>query len=941
MKKLGRPVWLALSSSVIALCAVPGTASAQANADDDVTQPLEEVVTIGTRRQGRTAVDTAVPIDVFGQEELDSVPSDDMLDIIKTLVPSFQVGRLPLNDGSSFIRPPTLRGLTSDKTLVLVNGKRRHRAALVQLGGFGSHGPDLATIPSIAIRSVEVLRDGAAAQYGSDAIAGVMNFNLKNAAEGGEVRLQTGAYTTGEEAEEWLGSLNIGLPIGNAGFINASVEISDGQPTSRGFPYEIGIAGSGLNPQQSALVEGTFDILADDGATVVFADQQRFGPDALTEIWSPTGQLISIVPGSDGIPDDTDTRYRDNICNAEVGQPNSCLTQIWGMPDRDAIRSFINAGYDINESMSLYAWANYSDSNSNTGFFHRRPGVSQLQLLRTEDGAIYNPRDRYPAGFTPRFFGNVIDSSFTGGIRGEWDNGMAYDFSGRYGNNEITYDIANTLNPSIGPGSPTRFRPGTLVNEETEFNADFSIPVEMGNLDVNVAFGLAYRDEGYDVEAGDEPSFRIGPYAAVDPHNFEITDDEVLAGENTNWFGAGLAAGCYIPGQQGTAYFGAGAAPGADVAGGQFCTAGDPIYSVVPVGSNGFPGYGPQFTSQYDRDSYAVYIDLESDITDNFLLNFAGRYEDYSDFGDNFSFKFAGRYIVNDALTVRGSLGTGFRAPTGGQISTTNVSTRIADDGSPVAEGIFPPGGDIASVFGGQPLDAETSEQATLGIGLTPNDNLTLTLDYYYIKLEDRIVLSSNFVVGPDELAQLIALGVPGAETIAQVSFFANDVETETQGFDLVANYNWDWNLGNTGVDLALNYNETDVTEPGQFLNAETVFDEENDLPQLRANLTARHIWENDTTFTLRANYYGESENTADPTLTSTQTFGAVTQFDADVTFNIAQNYRLTIGGTNIFDELPDVGTGSDFCCGQPYRTSDPADWMGPFWYVRASFQWD
>ena len=946
MKFICKPVLLTVASAILAFVALPASvAVAQEGADEAV----EEIVTIGTRRKGRSAVDTAVPIDVFNQEELDSVASDDMLDIIKTLVPSFQVGRLPLNDGASFIRPPTLRGLDSDKTLVLVNGKRRHRSALVRLGDFGAHGPDLATIPGIAVKSVEILRDGAAAQYGSDAIAGVMNFNLKDAAEGGEVRVQMGSFSDEDTAQEWLASLNVGAPLGENGFINVSLEVSEAEPTSRGRPYEITIEDSGLTPQESALTSGQFDVLDYTGATL-FSQQDRWGPDALTEIWSPDGRLISLIEGSDGMWDDRDTRYQDNICNAEIGQGN-CLTQIWGMPDRDAIRSFVNAGYDLGNA-ELYAFANYSDSNSNTGFFHRRPGVSQLQILRTPDGGIYNPRDRYPAGFTPRFFGNVRDWSFTGGVRGEFNNGMSYDFSGRTGSDEITYDIFNTMNPSMGPRSPRGFRPGTLVNEETEFNAEFAKSLDFGWAnDVNLAFGFSFRDEAYDIEQGGAQSWEIGPYASVDPWNFEITDAEVTAGTNSNWFGAGLAAGCYIPGTQGTPYFGAGPAPGADDGlsepmdpqPAQYCTAGDPIYSVTPVGSNGFPGYGPTFSSQYDRDSWAVYVDLESDITDAFLLNVAGRFEDYSDFGDNFSFKVAARYTVSDTLTLRGSVGTGFRAPTGGQISTVNVSTRIADDGSPVAEGIFPPGGDIASVFGAVPLDAETSNQGTFGIGLEPTDNLTLTLDYYFIELEDRITLSSDFTVGPAELAELIALGVPGAETIAQVSFFANDVTSETSGIDFVANYNMDWGGGNSAISLAANWNDTEITKPGQYLDNEDTFNAENELPDFRANVTFRHTWAENINLMLRANYYGESKfaSNSDFSVEAPQTFGSLTQFDVDLTYDVSDNLRLTIGGNNIFDELPDIATGSEFCCGQIYRTSDPADWMGPYWFVRGSVQWD
>lgn len=911
MKKLSGPAWLAISTSVFALGALPATAVAQSGADDEA---VEEIITLGTRRQGRTAIDTAVPIDVFNQEELDSVSSDDLIDVVRTLVPSFNVSRQPISDGSSFVRPPQMRGLDSDKTLVLVNGKRRHRAALVVLGGFGSHGPDLATIPSIALKSVEVLRDGAGAQYGSDAIAGVLNFNLKDANEGGEARLQVARYTEDDNATQYLGALNFGFGSDNS-FVNTSIEIADGEPTSRGTFYDGTIGSSGLTPNEATMVEGLFD--HDNNPAT--PDQLRFGPDALTEVLDANGNLLSLVRASDGIPDDQDPRYRENICEAEVGQPNSCLTQVWGDPDRDSIRMFVNAGIDLNNSTQLYGWANYSDSNSNTSFFHRDPDVAQLAPIRLQNGTIYNPRDRYPSGFTPRFFGNVIDQSLTAGVKGEWDNGMSYDFAGRYGENRIKYNIRNTINPSLGPASPTKFRPGSLINEETEFTADFSKGFDVFQNGLNFAFGVSYRDEGYTIKPGDDASAAVGPYGAADPWDFETTQEEANNGAN------GGVIGCRIPGQEAV---------------GSLCIAGDPINTPVPVGSNGFPGYGDQFITDYSRDSYAIYGDLESDITDNFLLNVAARFEDYSDFGNNFSWKVAGRYRFSEAFTVRGSVGTGFRAPTGGQISTVNVSTRIADDGTPVAEGIFPPADPVSSIFGGAELTDETSTQYTVGLAATPMDNLTITLDYYFIGLDDRIVLTSQFDVGPDEVAQLEALGVPGAATIAQVRFFTNDVDTETQGIDLVASYNWDWTAGNSSLAIAANWNDTEVTDPGQYLNAEGVFDEENGLPSARANITFRHTWENDVTFSLRANYYGDYKNVNDSDFDPPpQRFGAVTQMDFDVTWDINDTFRLTVGGNNIFDELPDVAI-SEACCGRIVASGSVMDWQGPQYFVRGSINW-
>jgi len=296
-------VWFALTASMFVVATF---APCNALAQQEVVNTLEEVVVVGTRRQGRTAVESAVPVDVFNQEDLDSISSDDMLDVIEKLVPSFIV---PLDgaDGASFIRLPQLRGLSGDKVLVLINGKRRHRAALVRLSGDGANGPDLATIPSIAVKSIEVLRDGASALYGSDAIAGVINFNLRDTAEGGEIRLQASQYTDGNE-RGYLLSFNQGVDLGGKGFINISAELSDNEPTSRGTFYTLG----GFTPSEVAQVSGFFD---HDGNPAT-PDQERFGPDALTEVYDPlTGAFVTITRGGDGIPDDTDWRYsHSHIC---------------------------------------------------------------------------------------------------------------------------------------------------------------------------------------------------------------------------------------------------------------------------------------------------------------------------------------------------------------------------------------------------------------------------------------------------------------------------------------------------------------------------------------------------------------------------------------------------------------------------------------------------
>ena len=942
MKNFIKPAWLAITSVLLALGALPTSVSAQ-GADEAV----EEIVTIGTRRAGRTALDTAVPIDVFNQEDLDSVSSSDMLDVIKTLVPSFNVGRVPIGDGATMIRPPQLRGLDADKTLVLINGKRRHRAALVNLGGFGAHGPDLATIPAIALKSVEVLRDGASALYGSDAIAGVMNFNLRDSAEGGEIRMQHGVYADtaggpgygafgardsleGQGGEkDYKVQLNFGMPLTEDGFMNVSAELYGAQGTSRGGRYEGGIQGwgSGQKPKEAADFPGG---MYDHDGIASTAEVFRAGPDALTHVYettttgaNPQGTLLTIRNSSDGIPDDPDFRYRDNLCNSEIGA-GDCNEMTWGEPTRDGKRVFVNSGVTLSDSSEAYAFFNYSDTNADGSFYHRRPGISQFKLSRDETGRIFNPRDRYPGGFTPRFHGNVIDQSFTGGIRGDV-NGWNYDFTARTGENEIRYILDNTINPSMGAASPQTFRPGNLINDEFAINMDFSKEFDVGMAnDMNVAFGLEWREEGYEIVKGDTPSWTIGPYAAQDPHNFDVTATEAAADGETR------VAGCYIPGLAAT--------PGTQ------CDSADPIFNALPVGSNGFPGYPAAYTGKYSRDSYAAYVDLEVDVTDEFLVNVAGRYEDFSDFGDNFSAKIASRYTVSDAITVRASAGTGFRAPTPGQISTKNVSTRIDPNGQPVAEGIFPATNPLTAYLGAKPLDAETSTQFTLGLSATPTDNLVITLDYYFVELEDRIVLSSDFAITTAVQDALTAAGIPFQSDIAQVSYFTNDLTSETSGVDLVVTYNMDWSGGNTTLSLAGNWNDTEIKDrvnrgtteaPVYFINDESKYDNENGDPSYRMNVSARHTTGNDVTYSLRGNLYGPYKNAANSSLASIQEYGRVLQWDTDVSWDLSDEYRLTFGINNIFDTMPDRDTIGETCCGRTYRSDSVMDWQGTYYYVR------
>ena len=856
-----------------AALAAPIAVAAQQPAD---TGFIEEVVTVGTRTVGRTVTDSPVPVDVFNQDELESVgASADLTDVISKLVPSFNVGREPISDGATFVRPPNLRGLDSDKTLVLVNGKRRHRAALVRLGGFGSHGPDLAAIPVIALRSVEVLRDGAGAQYGSDAIAGVLNFNLKQTSEGVDLQLHSGGYPDGGNDHRAAG--HFGVRIGGEGFINFSGEYASASGTSRGGRYDLALpGGSGLTPYEASLVEADTD---GDGVA------DRFGPDVFTEVRDADGRLLSLVAGADGVPDDSTPRFREHLRNPE---------QVWGEPERIDRKLLVNAAVPLGPDREAYGFANWRNYDANGSFFYRRPGVTQLLPVRLADGSIHDPRDRFPGGFTPRFFGRVRDLGLTGGIRGAMQNDLLWDLSVRTGENEIQYTLVNTWNPSLGPDSPTEFRPGDLVTDEWSVNADFSYALDtrlVGAL--NIAFGFEFREEGYELREGDPASYEPGPFASVDPFNFEVTQAEVDADPDD----ALTAVECRIPGQE---------RPGP-------CIPGDPINNALAVGSNGFPGYSPEFTTAFDRDSRAVYVDFEADVSDRLLLGVAGRLEHYHGFGRNFSWKVAGNYAFNDTASLRASAGTGFRAPTPGQISTTNVSTRINDAGVPVAEGIFPAAHPVSAFFGAEPLDAEESTQFTLGLAATPLSRLTVSVDYYFIELRDRIVLSSDFRYRPrTRWPRCRRWALQGAHSIAQVSFFNNDLDTRTRGIDLVATYAIDSGAGLTEFSASLNRNETEVTEipvridrhgnPFSFVNEEDVFDTENALSKLQGVFSVRHWWER---FDLmgRAHWYGDyrhanSANFADPG--NVQHFGGKILLDLQAAWRFRDNYTVTLGGLNV-----------------------------------------
>lgn len=770
---------------------------------------IEEIIVTGTRVANRTATESLAPIDVLGTGDLEKQAYTDTNDILRTLVPSFNVSRNGISDGSTFVRPPTLRGLPPDQTLILVNGKRRHRSALVQLSGgalaAGAQAPDLSQIPTIAIKQVEVLRDGAAAQYGSDAIAGVMNFQLKDASEGGSASIQYGSTYEGD-GDNAKFAANVGLPLGPNGFFNISAEYSQGDPTNRGV-------------------------------------QDPRAPAAKKD-----------------------------------------LAMNWGDPDSEATRVFINSGIDLTDTASIYLFGNYGASKANGSFYYRpndrSHGVTGPVMPVAGDPNGFSFGEWFPTGFTPRFYGDVKDASIVGGFKHELESGLTYNIGGSFGRSQIDYDLKNTVNPSLGPASPREFYVGRLVQEEENLNVDLSYPVEIGwATPLNIAVGTEFRRELYEIGPGDTASYTVGPYAS-------FTD--VLSGQP----------------------------------------------AALPIGSNGYPGFRPEDSGEFKRDNIAFYVDTEGSITEQLTVGVAARYEDFDYFGSTFNWKVSGRYDLTDAFAVRGSVNTGFRAPTPGQSQTSSVQTYFpAGSSSPVARGTYPAASVVAEYFGATPLSEEKSTNFAGGIVADLAD-INVTIDYYNIKVKDRIALSADFSPTAADRAALAALGVPGANTLGAVNYFTNAFDTRTQGVDFVANTTVPAGDGKIDLTAAVNYNKTKVIARDTAVIDDTrVADLEKQLPKFRGNFTA--IYSLDAFSIMgRASYYDKFTDT----INYAKTFGSEWLFDAEVSYDFYDNINVAVGVQNLFDNYPDkvdALAGGGYAVGQVYPDTSPMGYNGGTYYVR------
>jgi len=821
--------------------ALPLFASPTVAAADDTpaVETTEAIIVTGTRRENRTVTQSAIPIDVFTAEDLTRQGTSDTNALFQAVIPSFSVPQAAISTGSSFVRPPNMRGLPPDQTLVLVNSKRRHRSALVNVDvsalSLLSQAVDLSQIPAIAIERVEVLRDGASAQYGSDAIAGVINIGLKKGDSGFTGMARYGQYYEGDGKDYQL-ALNKGLALGDSGFINISAEYVNSGPTSRGT--------------------------------------QR--PGAL--------QLSQERPDLD-IPDPV---------------------QKWGKTEMEAVRLFVNGAFDLGDS-EVYFFGNYGHGNGRQNFNYRQPfdttnfartdmfaKTYYLDVLpngnRDATGATFNLAELFPNGYTPIFSGKIDDLAGTVGYRGKRGD-LHYDFSATYGQNQLRYFLDNTVNPSFGPDTPTSFYLGKLQQSETNFNADFSYPVELGLASpLNIAWGAEWRREAYDVGLGDRASWDAGPFARQVVENPDGSTFEVL----------------------------------------------------TSVGSNGSGGFGPARAGLSSRRSYAGYIDLEADITDAFTLGAAARYEHFSSFGGTSNFKGSARYEISPAIAIRGAASTGFHAPSPGQTNVDNLTLAfVAGSTSPIQVGTFSVTHPASVYYGAKAVEPEKSVNLTAGIVITPGAGTNLTIDYYNIRIRDRLGLSQAFVVSDADRVALAALGVTNANELNRVQYLTNAFKTRTQGIDAVlTNVLRTDSAGTFNTSIGVNYNKTKVIDRDPaIVSNDRVANLEKVLPKLRVNVT--ETWSSGPFSLLaRVNYYDKFTVTASSG--AAQTFGDEIIADVEATYQFNDNFSLSAGIQNLFDNYPDKDLRSiDPNTGLPgngnqYIDASPFGYNGGFWYVRA-----
>ena len=832
--------------------------SSEATSEQEVIT-LEGVVVVGTRAKPRSVLESAVPIDVLPSEDFVKQGSTDLPDLLRNLVPSYNVNAQPIADAATVVRPANLRGLAPDHTLLLVNGKRRHRASVIAWLGNGlsdgAQGADLSPIPTIALKQVEVLRDGASAQYGSDAIAGVMNLQLKDSYEGGSFEIKPGIFQAGDGLTYSLAG-NIGLGREDL-WANLSLEYGGMNETDR-------------------------SVQRDDAAALISAG------------------------------------------NTDVADP----AQPWGHPIiRNDAKLFANYGASITDNIKFYGHANYAQKEVEGGFYFRNPntrgavfsnddgetllvghlaGTGEVPVVKITDNVpdpialkqvvddpnLFTFQEIFPGGFTPRFGADTQDASLLVGVEGIIVEDFGWDLSASFGRHVSDFFIRNTVNASLGPDTPTEFDPGDYIQADTNINLDLTYPLHDM---VFLASGLEYRTETFEIVQGQIESWEIGPLA-----------------------------------NQG-----------------------------FSSGSNGFPGFSDIAEGSWTRSNFAGYLESQLRPLNFWTVSAAVRGEYFDDFGSTINYKIATNYGIADTfkellsldpivdLRVRGSYSTGFRAPTPGQQNAFNVTTEFGENNTLVNKGTIPSTHAAAGLVGGKALEPEKSKSFTVGT-IVSHSIVNLTVDYFNIKVEDRLAPSRDFNRGEDvtevQIQQLVAEGITSAGNLQEFRFFTNEFETSTQGIDVILTAP----ILNGALSAAYNYTGTEVTKHNSdILNEVRIKLLQEGVPRHRGNVTLTQGIGDSFGVLGRVNYYGPWYENA----VGAQTYGEAFLVDLEISYALIENLGITIGVNNVLNVEPDNITSAEGpevpydikefparIVGRPFGEYSPYGFGGAFWYTKVGY---
>ena len=912
---LASPVW-AQTAATPPAAQVPGATPGDGVPDEEIGQTI---IVTGTRAANRTAADSPVPIDVISSEQLTTSGLGETNKILNQLIPSFNFPQPSINDGTDVIRPATLRGLNPDQTLILINGKRRHTSALLNINGSvgrGAAAVDINTVPALALERVEVLRDGASSQYGSDAIAGVINFQLKRGTNTGTVSVSYGKYVTQLEDVGRLTGL---------------------QTNAAGQPF--------FDPADGRILAGNYD-------------GERKARDG--DLWTLAAN-IGIPIGPEGYLNLTgEYRDRDNTNRAgfdprpNYNRPTAAfdarelsfdrLNFEFGDPRVEDYNVFANAGLPLGP-IELYAFGSYAKRNAVSAANFRQSAsannrdFSTITPATTPSAANFVPLR--PDGFLPAIATDYEDYAGAVGVRAEVA-GFSADLSVVYGHNEIDYRTVDSLNTSFGPQSRSSFDSGGLRFGQTTVNLDLTREFEVGFAKpLTFAFGGEYRDENFKIVPGEPQSYAAGPFF-VAARVATATDCAALGGLRNATTGV-----CSFPGRG------------------------------ALVGAQGFPGLPASAATDRSRDSYAGYLELDTDVFEGFTLTAAGRYEHFSDFGDTLNGKLAARFELVDGFALRGSVSNGFRAPSLQQQFFTTTSTNFIA-GAPVDISTLPVDSPVAQALGARPLDAEKSFNISLGATANPLRGLSVTADVYQIKIHDRIVLTENLgAVGsgtPAVNAAVQAVLVAGGfNSVGAARFFINGLDTTTRGVDVVGVYRFGLGgLGNWSLTAAYNYNQNKIDKrlnalgplaqiPGLVLFGRVegirfTDGQPEDKLVLAADGSAGPFG-----VSARAARYGEvvSPGAATPIAapTSLSAFGPddlrlrpkwIT--DLEVRYTFKEHATFAVGANNLFDVYPTrrptgprpASVGGSYPIDayyQPYSTFSPFGFNGRFLYGRFTAQ--